>query len=45
MNKSDIKEMGELTAKERFQHITFTLQNLYASELKAKVKDWSLHFE
>jgi len=45
MNAFDLKEMGELKAVERFKHITFTLQNLYADVLKTKLTDMKIHFK
>ena len=45
MNESDLMEMAEYSAKERFEHITFTLQNLYVDVIKTKSTDKTLHFK
>jgi hypothetical protein len=45
MNEFDIKEMGQLTAEERFKHITFMVQSLYRDTIKATMTDTTIHFD
>jgi hypothetical protein len=45
MNEFDLQEMANSTPEERFKHVTYLIQHLYADKLKNKAPDMELHFD
>ena len=45
MNEYDLQEMANSTPEERFKHITYMIQHLYADKLKDRVLDMKIYFD
>jgi hypothetical protein len=45
MNEFDLQEMAKSTPEERFKHVTYLIQHLYADVLKNKLPDMKIYFD